>query len=183
MSYSADHLKRPVEQYGEYLRLIAKLELDPRLRPDLDPSDAVQQTMLKAVQKWEQFRGQTEAELLAWLRAILLNHLTDETREFLRRHPDRHHHSLEQLPGLAADGIVADDTSPSQRAIRHELWINLAEALKSLPDDQRTALELRHLRSLPIPDICARMGRSTAAVAGLLRRGLETLREVLDKSQ
>jgi RNA polymerase sigma-70 factor, ECF subfamily len=78
--------------------------------------------------------------------------------------------------------LVADQSSPSQKAIRKEQWDRLVDALAQLPADQRTALELRHLQGRSIPEICEEMSRTTAAVAGLLRRGLKTLRALLDQS-
>jgi RNA polymerase sigma-70 factor (ECF subfamily) len=56
----------------------------------------------------------------------------------------------------------------------------MAEGLIGLPDDQRTALELRHLQGLPIAEVAREMGRSTAAVGSLLYRGLKALRDFLD---
>src|ERR1700738_1008847 len=77
-----------LESFRSYLRLLAGLQLDPRLRAKLDPSDLVQQTLLQAYQGLPQFRGQSEAELAAWLRQILDRHLANATRDLGRTKRD-----------------------------------------------------------------------------------------------
>jgi RNA polymerase sigma-70 factor (ECF subfamily) len=175
-----DDAERPIDHIGDYVRLMAQLEHDPRLRGKLDPADAVQQTLLKALQKQDQFRGRTDAELAAWLRTILAHHLVDTFRKQSVKNGDPPE-SIEQSHGQMALWLVADQSSPSQKAMRKEQWDRLVDALAQLPQDQRTALELRHLQGRSIPEICEQMSRSTAAVAGLLRRGLKTLRSLLDQ--
>jgi len=167
------------------LLLLARLQLAPELQGKLDPSDLVQQTMLKAHQSRDQFRGSSDAEHVAWLRTILANTLTDAIRKFAPKAGVRERSlevGLEQSSRRLEAILAADQTSPSQRVIRHEQLIRLADALAQLPDDQRQAVELRHLQGLATADISQRMNRSVAAIGGLLQRGLRALRASLDES-
>jgi DNA-directed RNA polymerase specialized sigma24 family protein len=73
---------RLLESYRNYLRLMARTGIDASLRGKADPSDLVQETLIKAHQHFDQFQGQTEADLIAWLRQILARNLADLVRRF-----------------------------------------------------------------------------------------------------
>jgi RNA polymerase sigma-70 factor (ECF subfamily) len=90
--------------------------------------------------------------------------------------------ALEQSSQRLEAILAADQSTPSQRAIRHEQLLLLADALARLPDDQRQAVELRHLQGLATVEIAQRMDRTVAAVGGLLQRGLRTLRDSLEET-
>lgn len=173
--------KHAVEDYRDYLHLLARLQLDPRLRGKVDPSDVVQQTLAKAHQNRAQFRGQTVAEWAGWLRRILANTLIDAARKHQRELALER--SLEQAVDESSARLeawlAADQTSPSEIAARQEQLLSLARALAQLPEDQRTAVEQHHLRDASVAEVAALMGRTEPAVAGLLRRGLKKLRELL----
>jgi RNA polymerase sigma-70 factor (ECF subfamily) len=171
-----------LEQFRDYLLLLARIQLDPGLRSVLDPSDVVQQTLLKAHAKRDQFRGGSEGELLAWLRTILARHLADLARKHAPRLRGREHlleAALDESSLRLERWLASDSSSVSGRAIRHEQLLRLAAALAALPEDQRTALELKHLRNVPVSEISQMIGKSPAAVASLLYRGLKTLRDLL----
>jgi RNA polymerase sigma-70 factor (ECF subfamily) len=174
-----------LEHYREYLRLLARLQLDPRLRSRLDPSDVVQETLLKAHARQDQFRGQTDAERAAWLRTILANTIADALRKFGRQQGD-HERSLqaavEESSARLERWLASSEPDPGARVLRQEQLLRLAGALAQLPEEQRTAVEMRHVQGYSVPEISALTGRSVASVAGLLRRGLKRLRELLEES-
>src|SRR5207244_1021301 len=86
------------ELYRNYLRLIARSMLDRALRLQLDASDLVQETFLKAYRQFAGFAGRDEPELIAWLRQILVRTLADQARYHRRRARNhRRQVSMEEL--------------------------------------------------------------------------------------
>jgi RNA polymerase sigma-70 factor (ECF subfamily) len=177
---------RPLEAFRNYLMVLARLQISPELQGRLDPADLVQEALLKAHRSRDRFRGGSEAECLAWLRAILERSLIDAARKHAPRSGVRERSleaALEQSSRRLESMLAADQTSPSERASHDEQLLRLADALAGLPDDQRRAVELRHLNGLATAEIARRMDRTVAAVGGLLQRGLRALREGLDESR
>jgi RNA polymerase sigma-70 factor, ECF subfamily len=121
-SRAADADEQPLEAYRNYLRVLVRLQLGTRLQAKMDVSDIVQQALLQAHASREQFRGNCEAERLAWLRAILANALAAAARRF-----DAGTRDLDRERSLEADLdrsssrleclLAADQTSPSEKAV------------------------------------------------------------------
>ena len=177
-------LPRSLESCREYLRLVARLQFDARLQGKLDPSDIVQQTLAKAQEHLDEFRGPGEGEMLAWLRRILVNTLLNEVRKFhkeiaLVRSLEA---AVEASSARLEEWLSASQSSPVEQAAREEQLVRLAGALAQLPEDQRWAVELHHLHNQSVVEAAKTMGRSEASVAGLLRRALAKLRLLLGES-
>ena len=179
--------QRPLERFRSYLLLLARRQLQGAASPRLDASDLVQQTLLEAHRQREHFRGATDAERAAWLRQILAHNLADANRALHRekRNVGRERslegelaHSSAALAGF----LAADQSSPSRQVDRHEAAVRLANALAQLPEAQREALVLQYWHGLTVAQIGEQLERTPVAVAGLLKRGLRRLRELLGEA-
>ena len=174
-----------VERFRAYLKLLATSQLDSCLDKRVDASDIVQQTLLDAVAREEQFRGQSDGELIGWLRRILANNIVDAFRYHRREKRDA---SREQSLNESVfdsfrrvDALIAPTATPSQRATANEQLLRLPWALEQLSPPQRDAIVLHHLQGLKLSETSERMGKSESAVCGLLYRGLKRLSAILEE--
>jgi RNA polymerase sigma-70 factor (ECF subfamily) len=176
-----------LEAYRGYLRLLARTSIDRSLRGKADPSDVVQETMIQAAVHFDTFRGTTEAELVAWLRQILLQGLVNLARRYrtASRQVGREQ-SLNQIidqssAALEAMGRVRGPRSGSlpSGAVAGVL---VAQALAELADDDREVITLRNFEHLEWTQVGQRMGRSAEAARKLWGRAIQRLRPLLEKS-
>jgi RNA polymerase sigma-70 factor (ECF subfamily) len=173
-----------LEKFRAYLRLLARLHLDPRLRRRLDPSDLVQQALLEAYRSLDQVRGRTDAERAAWLRQILAHQMAHALRDMTRGKRDVNRErsleqALEESSARLERWLVAEQASPAEQAQRNEEAVRVAAALEQLPEAQREAVVLHYWQGWTLAQVAEHLGRSPAAVAGLLHRGLKALRDSL----
>jgi RNA polymerase sigma-70 factor (ECF subfamily) len=181
-------LGRLLEQYRGYLLMLAHRYLSERLRRRVDPADIVQLTYLEAKRDLPAFRGNTPAEFAGWLRGMLKNnvatavtrHITTQKRSVKREVDASPTAGNESAGGGWIQQLPGSTTSPSGVAIRAEAVVALLGALHQLPETQAEAIRLRYMEGLPLVEIVERMGKSDTAVAGLLKRGLQKLRTILD---
>lgn len=175
-----------VAQYEPYLRMLARTRMRRAYQAKIGASDMVQQVMMQAVQGFEGFRGSTEAELLAWLRQILAHHLCHLDRDLHRDKRDiRREQSIEQklaASSMRLEGLLAgDNPTPSQAFAFGESVIRLSQEIAKLPGSQSDAVRLHYLEGMKLSEVASEMDKSTGAVAGLLHRGMKTLRKQLEE--
>lgn len=181
-----------LQQYRNYLTVLAATQIEKRLQPRVSPSDVVQETMLRAHKNFAQFRGTTEPELLAWLRQILVNNLAKfvEQHMMAARRDVRREVSIERL-GAALEqstvqlaALVPDaEKSPSMAVEQREEAVVLADRLSQLSDDYREVLVLRNLQGLPFEHVAQKIDRSVGATRMLWLRAIEKLRTAYRKQE
>ena len=183
-----DSLGRLLEAQRVALHRLAERQLEGRIAVRVDASDIIQQTFLEAYRSFPQFTGRDIRELTAWLRSILEHKIAGAIRDHAllqKRDVSRERSMDDSHRGGASlkQDLDANLTTPSQKAIRGEQANRLAQALAALPDDQREAVRLRHLEGWALAEIAVRVGRSSAATAGLIKRGMKALRRRLHESE
>jgi RNA polymerase sigma-70 factor (ECF subfamily) len=174
---STSSLGKLLETCRNYLLLIANQSLDENLRPKVGPSDLVQETFLRAQNHWPDFQGDSDEELLAWLRQILLNQVNDTRRKFdaEKRQVDR---EVAVNQSQLEDMSAGTDT-PSAQAVAAEQRAALDQAMARLPEDYRQVVVLRNWERRSFEEIGAIMGRSAEAARKLWARAIEKLQLLL----
>src|SRR5262249_17672176 len=179
--------------YRNYLRMVVRTGLGPRLRERVELSDVVQEALVEVVRQFPQFTGQNEAALVGWLRRLVGQKLAD-----LGRYPGRGKRGGETaaLPvdaapdagggrqgeesGRLLDMLALSQTSPSQAVSQREQLVLLADAFAGLPEAEADVLWLYYAENLSYEAIGQRLGLSRKAARGIYARGLKHLKRSLE---
>ena len=184
-----ESLGRLLQWYANYLGILASAQLDRRLRRRLNPSDIVQETMLAAHRDFSDFRGETQGELLCWLRTILIHrlHRSFEHNVKVEKRDVRREVSIDDVSNRLEESAVnlaailpARGESPSAPMRARERSVELADQLSALKPEYREVIVLRILRGLAFDEIASQMGRSSGAVRMLWLRALEAFKTKRD---
>ena len=159
----ASALSDLIENYRDYLLLVANSEIGQQLQGKVGASDLVQQSVFGAQQNFEQFRGEQAAELRAWLRMILQNNVRKTRRLFSTRKRNSGQEVCLEDNSAVRGGIPDLQRTPSSEAIQREKEAALRVALASLTADHQTVIQLRNFEQLEFAEIGLRMERSADA--------------------
>lgn len=137
--------------------------------------DIVQDTFLRAYRALPGFKG--EAKFSSWLYRITLNLCRDWMRK-QRRTPTVQAPEGVDLIELASERGPVE--SIEELAARREMSAVVAEAMKRLPEEQRTAIVLKEYHGLTFQEIAELQGCPLSTVKTRLYQGLSVLRRHLD---
>ena len=177
-----------LESYRNYLALLAGAKIDAKLKPRIAVSDLVQETMLGAYRDFEQFRGSTEGQLLAWMRQILIHRLHVYVQQHVLAAKRDVRREVALGPWRAAldrssmhlqAGFADPGRSPLSAVVQREGRQQLSDLLAELPEDQQRVVILRNLHGKPFEEIGRSLNRSSGAVRMLWLRAIKQLRHRL----
>jgi RNA polymerase sigma-70 factor, ECF subfamily len=172
-----------VEQHRPYLLRFALLQLRDRTAAE----DAVQDTLLAALQGASRFAGQSSVR--TWLVGILKHKIIDGIRKTAREQP------LERPDGDGAedlDAYFADDghfadapeewASPERSLEERRFFEVLERCLQALPRNTASAFTMREVLGLETEEICKELGISTSNCWVMLYRARMSLRACLERT-
>ena len=172
-------------RFRPLLKIQAERKLDERLASRVDASDIVQITCLEVQRDLGKFRGVSVGEFVKWTKTILDNNVGQCVQQHIvaQKRSTNKERRLDDKKSPSAkspiDFLPSEQSSPSHRAMWSERAAELAAAMEQLPEDQRTAVRLKHLEGYSLARLAEHFDRSEVAAAGLLKRGLQGLRKIL----
>jgi RNA polymerase sigma-70 factor (ECF subfamily) len=180
--------------YRNYLRMVVRTGMGPRLRERVEMSDVVQEVLVEVIRQFPQFTGQNEAALVGWLRRLVGQKLADLGRYHSRAKRagastavpldapihDASGNRPGEESGRLLDRLALSQTSPSQAASRREQIVLLADALAALPMAEADVLWVYFSENLSFEAIGERVGLSRKSIRGIWARGLKRLKRSLE---
>ena len=183
----ADAVERLLSRHRGPLRRMIDLRLDPALAARVDASDIVQDVLLEAHRRLQDYLRKPAMPFHLWLRHIARDHVIDAHRRHRlaqRRSVDREQSAV---PAVLADRSSLDlaaqfidqELTPASAAIRQELQRRLQSALNSLDEDDREIILMRYVEQLPNQDVAEALGLTEAAASMRCLRAVRRLQALL----
>jgi RNA polymerase sigma-70 factor (ECF subfamily) len=178
-------------RHREPVRRMISLRLDPAIAARVDASDVVQDVLLEASRRLDDYLRDPAMPFFLWLRHIARDHVIDahrRHRQAQRRGVDREQplipaglaqHSSVQLAAQLCD----QELTPASAAVQQELERRLHAAMARLADDDREVILMRHFENLSNQQVAADLGLTEAAASMRYLRALRRLRALLQEEK
>lgn len=182
-----DALSRLLVSYRKPLQRMVRLRLNRNLQGRVDDSDIVQEALLDASQRLDEYSRNPAIPFFLWLRQITVHKLLDVHRRHLgaKMRDARQDLSLHHGPYPAADSaslaahLLGKMTSPSNAAIRAENRLRVQDALNGMDELDREMLALRHFEQLSNVEAAQVLGMNPSTASSRYLRALKRLKQEL----
>ena len=169
---SSEALNIIFNECGERLLGLIRLRLGPELRRHIESRDILQETLLRAFENFDDFRGSSQKTLMAWLAAIAANQIRNQVEYFHRQRRDvKQTVPLDESLHLAAMEV----RSQISRLNMNQEALKLESALDSMDELHRDVILLRNFEELTFAEIGERIGKGADASRMLYARSMVAL--------
>ena len=175
-------LDQLLAEHRPYLHRLVELRFDPQLRPRVDPSDVVQDALLEAAQRIDDYLRRDPMPFWLWLRQTACEQLVTQQRRHLGA-ACRATGREQPLPAgssvVLGRQLLDNQQSPSEQVAGDELADRVRTALARLDEDDQTIILLRNYEGLSNQQAAAALSIDPAAASKRFGRALLRLRATL----
>jgi RNA polymerase sigma-70 factor (ECF subfamily) len=177
------------QRHRDRLRRMITVRMDPRVRKRVDPSDVLQETLVQADRRLDEYVADPPLPFYPWLRQLAWDQLLTVHRKHLYARRRSRHREEDLLSALSdesvgelAKSLIDESNDPLARVIRNELRERVRRAIAALPEVHREILVLRHLEQLSSAEAADVLAIGVSAAKMRHLRAVEQLRALLDES-
>jgi len=183
----ADAINRLMDRHRESLRRMVQLRLDQKIQRRIDVSDVVQDVLVEANRRLQDYLASPVMPYHLWLRQIAQDRIIDAHRRHrgsAKRSVDRERnlavpaaddHSTIQLAAQLCD----DQLTPAAAATQAELAKAVEAAIAKLPDQDCEIIVMRHYEQLSNQEIAQALGLTEPAASMRYLRAIRRLKELM----
>jgi RNA polymerase sigma-70 factor, ECF subfamily len=162
-----------VEKYQRKLaRLISRLVRDPG-----EVEDVTQEAFIKAYRALPSFRG--DSAFYTWLYRIGINTAKNYLVAMGRRAPTSTDVEAEEAEGYEGGELLREISTPESLLLTKEIAGTVNQAIEALPEELRSAIQLRELEGMSYEEIAKLMDCPVGTVRSRIFRAREAIAERL----
>jgi len=180
-------IERLLGRHREALRRMIDLRLDRMVRRRVDASDIVQDVLIEAHRRLNDYLKHPTLPFHLWLRQMAQDRLIDAHRRHrtaARRSIDREQPiasaAIDQSTYDLAAALADPELTPAAAATWHELQHRFEAAVAQLDQQDREVILMRHFEYLSNSDVAQALELSEAAAGMRYLRAMRRLREKLE---
>ncbi len=180
-----------INEHHPQLSAVINKNLSDQLKRKVEANDILQEVTISALSSYEEIDFEQKAPF-SWLCQLAERRIIDAHRKYIgaQKRSAQKEVGLNAPAGGGADGeqkglidlLVLSMTSPSQAFSRGQKEFALLEALDTLPDESKQALQMRYVEGLPSKEIAEHLGKTDGATRVLLTRSLGKLQSILSQN-
>lgn len=180
-------IEQLLARHRDALKRMVDMRLDRRVAQRVDVSDIVQEVMVEASRRLEQYLSNPAMPFHLWIRQIAKDRIIDAHRRHrvsAKRSVDREQR-LEIQGALDASTIelvgqlLDPELTPAARATQREMAIRVQQCIQQLDDRDRDMLLMRHYEQLSNQEVALALGLSEPAASMRYLRALKRLRSII----
>lgn len=183
----ASAVEHVLDHHRNVVRHLVRIRLDRRVQQRVDVSDVVQDVLIEANRRLQDYLRDSPMPFHLWLRQIAKDRIIDTHRRHrasAKRSVDREQNlqfagPVDQSSIDLAAQICDPNVTPAEAATRDELGRKVEQAIAELNDADAEVLIMRHYEHLSNQEVAQLTGLSEPAASMRYLRAIRRLREML----